>query len=292
MPPADNNLDPPDIAPADAFHRAADLVTHEPRRRGNLLDLGAPDDVLIAGDIHGRRESLQPLLRLLNARPSMTLILQEIIHGPLDPRTGHDRSAELLLRAVRAKLACPERVHFLLGNHDVAQITRSEITKRGRGVCQDFMSGITDSFGDEAPDVYMAAMAFLRALPLAARFDNGVLAAHSLPSPNRAHLGPPEILDRPSAPDDLQRGGAVYEWTWGRDQSPEQLDELAGRLGVSYFILGHRHLDDGYLDLADNAIAVDTSSPRGCVFRFNANHPVTSAHGHDHLFRIDQLAIS
>ena len=236
MPPLDDIADASDLAAADAFRRAADLVRNDPRRRGSLLDLAAPADVLIAGDIHGRRESLRPLLRLLEARPAMTLILQEIIHGPLDPETGHDLSGELLLQAVRAKLAHPQRVHFVLGNHDVAQITRSEITKKGRGVCRDFISGMTASFGPEAPEVYMAAMSFLRALPLAVRFANGVLAAHSLPSPNRAHLGPVEILDRPLAPDDLNRGGAAYEWTWGRDQSPEQLDELADRLAVRYFV--------------------------------------------------------
>jgi hypothetical protein len=272
--------------PAETFQQAAALVSNDPKRKGNLLQMGAPTQVVISGDIHGYQPNMTALLNRLDQQPDMVLILQEIIHGPVDPATGIDGSPRLLLQAAEAKLKHPERLFFLLGNHDIAQVTRKEITKNGRGVCADYMSALTAIYADQAPDVYMASMTFLRSLPLAARFDNGVFAAHSMPSPHRVAMGSSEILDRPSTIADMERGQPTYEWTWGRDQSEAQFAELAQERDVNYFVLGHRHIGDGVLALAPNAIAICTDRSNGKVFRFNATHPVTPECVQDHLFSV------
>ncbi len=272
--------------PAETFRQAADLVSNDPKRKGNLLQMGAPTQVVISGDIHGYQPNLTALLNRLDQQPDLVLILQEIIHGPVDLETGIDGSPRALLQAAEAKLRHPDRLYFLLGNHDIAQVTRKEITKNGRGVCADYMSALTAIYADHAPEVYMASMTFLRSLPLAARFDNGVFAAHSMPSPHRAALGGSEILDRPSTVADMERGQPTYEWTWGRDQSESQFAELARERDVNYFVLGHRHIGDGVLALAPNAIAICTDRSNGKVFRFNAARPVTPEHAQDHLFSV------
>jgi len=109
---------------ADMFLHAAARNAEDPRRRGNVIHLEPDDDVVVAGDIHGHRMGLAKALAYADvaANPRRRLILQEIIHGPLDERTGHDRSIELLQRAVRLQSEHPERVLFLLGNHDIAEI--------------------------------------------------------------------------------------------------------------------------------------------------------------------------
>jgi len=275
---------------ADMFRQAADLIENDPRRKGNCLYLGSPGRVVVAGDIHGNRGNLQRICRYAHpadAEPP-TLILQEVIHGPIDEQ-GCDRSVEAMLLGAQAKIDRPEKVFYLLGNHAIAQITRCEITKHGYGVCQAFLDGVRHLFGPEAADVYPAVMRFCRSLPMAARFDNGMLVSHSLPSPNRVHLGDPGILDRPYEDEDLRRGGPAYEWTWGRDQTPEQLDELAAALGVDFFLLGHRHVQDGSLNIPRRALAINSDGAGGVIFEFDSGESVTLADAPKHLRQIATL---
>ncbi|MBN1555925.1 MAG: metallophosphoesterase [Phycisphaerae bacterium] len=261
---------------ADIFRQAAELIENDPVRKGACLHLGSPGRVVVAGDIHGHRGNLQRILNYVRSEETEppTLILQELIHGPIDGR-GIDRSVEVMFLGAQAKVENPEKVHYLLGNHALAQITGSEITKHGHGVCKAFMDGIREVFGDEALDVYPAVMRFSRSLPLAARFDNGVFVSHSLPSPNRMSLADPGILDRAYEEDDYRRGGPAYEWTWGRDQTPEQLDMLAERLGVEFFLLGHRHVRDGSLEIPNRALAINSDGPGGMIFEFHTDETIT-----------------
>lgn len=275
---------------ADTFRQAADLWRDDPARRGNCLHLGSAGRVVVAGDIHGNEGNLRRILAYAFADPADVpiLILQEIIHGPIDS-DGIDRSVEVMRLAAEAKLRFPDRVFYILGNHAIAQITGSEITKAGGGVCRTFSESVRRLHGPEAADVYAAVLRLCRSLPLAVRFDNGLLVSHSLPSPDRASRGDPAVLDRLCEEDDLRRGGAAYEWTWGRDQTPEQLDELAARLGVEFFLLGHRHIQSGWLEIPRRALAINSDGPGGVIFEFRSDEPVTLAEASRHLRRIAEL---
>jgi hypothetical protein len=275
---------------ADIFRRAADLIENDPARKGNCLYLGSPGRVVVAGDIHGHGDNLRRICDYVHTETEdpPTLILQELIHGPIDAQ-GLDRSVEVMLQGAQAKIDHPEKVFYLMGNHAVAQITRSEISKNGCGVCKAFDEGVRHVFGDEAADVYPAVMRLCRSLPIAARFDNGVFASHSLPSPNRMHLVDAGILSRPYEDEDLRRGGSVYEWTWGRDQTPEQLDELAATLGVEFFLLGHRHVADGSMRIPGRALAVNSDGPGGMIFEFHTDDTITLDEASHHLRQIALL---
>ena len=276
---------------ADIFRQAAELVTSDPHREGNMVHPGSPEQVVIAGDIHGNRENFTKILSYASSAGDSppTLILQEIIHGPQDIRTGVDRSVELLLRAARLKISSPVNVHFLLGNHDVAQFTGSEITKEGTGVCRGFVEGVNFIYGNDAPEVLDAVIEFCRSFPLAIRFDNRVMVSHSLPSPNRAELGGTEILNRPSQEADFLRGKPVYEWVWGRNQTPEQLEELSEKLDVDFFVLGHRHIEDGYLMIPERAVAIHSNTNHGVVCIFNGDEQLTLQNIRKHLGFISKL---
>jgi len=276
---------------ADIFTQAAELVTSDPNRDGNVVHLGSPEQVIIAGDIHGNRENLAKILAYASAggdSPPM-LILQEIIHGPPDVRIGVDRSVELLLRVARLKVGNPRNVHLLLGNHDVAQFTDSEITKEGTGACKGFVEGVNFIYGNDASEVLDAVMVFCRSLPLGVRFDNRVMASHSLPSPNRAQLAGTDILNRPSQDSDFIRGNPAYEWVWGRNQTPEQLDELAEKLDVDFFVLGHRHIDDGYMMIPQRAIAIHSNTDHGVVCVFRGDDELSASNIRKHLRFISKL---
>ena len=262
---------------ADIFHQAAQHNLTDTRRQGNVINLEAGCEVIVAGDIHGNRTAMSKILSYFSRPAAMPrrLILQEIIHGPADEQTHQDRSVELLLRAARAKLFSPKEIIFLLGNHDIAQVTGGEITKDSCNTCQAFAEGVKFAFGDvEGEEILQAINDFLMSMPLAVRCPNGVFISHSLPSPKQMAKAGTEILTRPFTCEDLLRGGPVYEWTWGRGQSDKQLDALATELGVNFFILGHRPTPVGCEAIARRAVTVACDHEHGCIVRFVSDQPL------------------
>jgi hypothetical protein len=263
---------------ADILRRAAELNLRDPRRKGNLLEAQGPCHALVAGDIHGNRAALGKIIAhaAVEKDPNRLLLLQEVIHGPLDPRTHQDRSVELLVRVARLKEACPDRVLFVLGNHDLAQATGSEINKDGAGVCKAFSAGVEFAYPESGGEVLHAVKEFLLSMPLAVRLPNRVLVSHSLPSPDRMQDAGPDILTRSVRPEDLRRGGAVYEWTWGRGHTPEQIDALASQLDVDFFVLGHRHTRAGWEMISRRAVTLASDHEHGCVLDLPAGAPLTA----------------
>ena len=261
---------------ADIFRQAAELNRCDARREGNVVRLAGGCDVLVAGDIHGHRDALARIIgyAALDAAAHRRLVLQEILHGPPQQPSGQDRSVELLLRAARLKLAQPQQVLFVLGNHDVAQLAGSEISKAGRGACKAFQAGVAYAFGQSSDEVMAAIREFLASLPLAVRCPAGTFITHSLPSPARMIQVGTDVLRRPYRNDDLRRGGAVYDWTWGRGHTDEQLDALAELLGVQFFVLGHRHLEAGFQITARRAVTITSDHDRGCIAQFSCDQPL------------------
>jgi len=260
---------------ANTFHQAAELVASSPIRRGNCLHFAESDEIVYAGDIHGHRQNLARVIARsdLPGHPSRRLVLQELLHGgPIDEKGG-DRSVEVLLRAARLKINHPDRVFFLIANHDLAQLTGNEITKNGVGMCKAFDAGVDHAFGDSAGEVRAAVHELLRSLPLAARCPNGMFLAHSLPSPDRMELVDWDILNRPYRDEDLRRGGSLYEWTWGRRHTAEQLADLAGRLDAEQFLMGHQPVE-AYEIQHDRAVILASDSAHGVVMIFSAGEPV------------------
>jgi 3',5'-cyclic AMP phosphodiesterase CpdA len=257
---------------AETLRHAAALNRSDPRREGNVVCL--PDDctVTVAGDLHGNRQALAKILSStpLTGDSPDSLILQEIIHGPIDPGTRTDRSIEVLLRAARARVSHPEQVAFLMGNHDVAELTGNEISRGGQPSCKTFREGLAFAFPEAQEEIREALEAFLLSLPLAARCPNGVFMSHSLPSAELAGealercLG---ALERPYQSDDLHRGGGVYEWTWGRRHDPKMIEDLARRLEVSFFVIGHLHVPRGFDWVSPKAMTLASDHERGCVLR-------------------------
>lgn len=264
---------------ADVFAHAAERVAGDACRTGNVIAWERDEQVLYTGDIHGNRDNLSKILKFANLsqNPRRRLVLQELIHGePADP-TGGDRSFELLMRVARLKNSHPGQIFFLMGNHDVAQVTGNEIMKDGRCLCKSFEIGLEQAFGPAVAEVRDSLYAFLRALPLAARCANGMLMSHSLPSPHALPGFDWSILDRPYADADLRRGGAVYEWTWGRGHKPEHFTQVTERLGARQLLLAHQHSRGGFDLVQENALVITSDDSHGTILLFDAGQEYPDA---------------
>ena len=261
---------------AKTFVAAAELVAEDDNRRGNCLLFKQGEKIVYVGDIHGNRRNLAKVIAYaaLGSHPHRRLILQELIHGGEADQAGNDRSVEVLLRAARLKISYPRQVFFLLANHDISQITGHEIIKDGRGECESFDAGLDNSFGPDVADVRSAVHRLFRSQPLAARCENGLFMTHSLPSPNRMDLIDWDILTRPYVDEDFHRGGTLYEWTWGRGHSAEQLAEIAGRLDAKQFLLGHQPCQTGYQIQHGVSIILDSHHSHGVIMEFDAGLPL------------------
>ena len=193
----------------------------------------------------------------------------------MDARTGHDLSIEVLHEAAELKIAHPREVVFLMGNHDVAELTGNEISRAGQPSCKVFAAGVSSLFNGEADEVMDAMKEFLQSLPLAVMCPNHVLLSRSLPSPGRVTDECFDVLERPYRPEDLRRGGGAYEWTWGRRHTEEMVAELGRRMDVDYFIIGHVPSPDGFEQVGSQVLILACDHDRGCILPFSTSRPLT-----------------
>ena len=259
------------------FRHAADLNREDDRREGNVLVIGAPCRIVFSGDIHDHRPALDKIISHagLSRDPQCHIVLQEILHGPPGDLDQHDASVELLLRAAGLKIENPRQVLFVMGNHDIAQATGAEISKYGYGVCKAFATGLRITFGDDADEVMAALQEFFLSLPLAIRCPNGVFISHSLPSPGQFDDACLEVLTRPITMADMQRGGPVHKWVWGRRHIASQLETLAFELGVKFFLMAHQHTSAGYDILSRHGAVVLSDHAGGYIVEFRDYQIVT-----------------
>src|SRR5437868_12938418 len=138
----------------------------------------------MTGDLHDHRRNYEKVVRhaALDENPQRHLVLHELIHGDRFDATGAEGSWHMLFQAAELKCDFPEQVHFLLANHDLAQIHGEGIMKAGLSVCEAFTKGVKKTFEGRHNVVTMAISEFLLSLPLAVRTESGIFCCHSLPT--------------------------------------------------------------------------------------------------------------
>jgi len=257
----------------DVLGQAATLNRLDPLREGHLLKLPDYGQVIMTGDLHGCLENFRKLRRFadLDRNFHRHVLIHELIHtnGVLDLDGNHvqceDASCMLLAQAAQWKMEFPEQVHFLLGNHDLAQMTSREVTKGGAASIANFNKWITDAFGEtQGLAIIDAVRTFLFTLPLAAKSPNRLWMSHSLPGPYAMDNYDFSIFDREWTYQDMIPRGSVYETVWGRNHTPEQLPELADILKVDFFIVGHQRQEQGFDAPADRLLILASDHGQGC----------------------------
>jgi len=244
------------------FRKATEANRNTPGREGNVIVVtpALADEVMITGDLHGHRRNFNLIKKIadLAANPRRHLVLQEVCHGgPTYPQNGGCMSHIMLEDVARLKVEFPERVHFILGNHELAELADFPIQKNRQMLNLLFRLGMQHMYGAATEEVREAIFPFLRACPLAVRLPGGVMVVHSTPERVADQGFERDIFDRPLEDDDFLQRGTLFQLVWGRDYSPENARTFAELAGAKVLICGHEPCPAGFSAPNDTQIIID-----------------------------------
>ncbi len=250
----------------EIFGTAAEENQLSHLREQQVVHLPNEGEVWMTGDLHDHRRNFEKLLRLVDlpGNPQRHLILHELIHGDHYDQSGAEDSWHTLIRAAELKCDYPDQVHFLLANHDLAQIHGEGIMKNGLSVCEAFTAGLKRDFGSTYQRVNVVITEFLLSLPLAIRAPNGLFFCHSLPTDSQMEKFDFTIFDRPlTGPDYKRKVGPVYQLIWGRGVTPIGVDQFLQKVNATLVITGHQPQDTGYTTNGDHHLIIASDHNQG-----------------------------
>jgi hypothetical protein len=261
--------------------RAAQVFRGAPGRRGRVVVPQGADEVLVAGDLHGHVGNFRKLLVTtdLAHRPRRHLVLQEVIHSRAEA-PGGDPSHQLV--DLLAALVCqyPGRVHFLIGNHELAQATDRPIFKGDTTHNDLFWEGVWSAYGERAAEIYAAYLELFAAATLAVRTPNRVFISHSLPPPKWLTDFDPAALEQdPTNAAALETGGSVYALLWGRDTSADHVAAFLAKVGADLLITGHIPCEKGFDVPNGRQVILDCMGEAACYCLLPTDRPLA----HDEL---------
>jgi hypothetical protein len=249
-----------------------------PGRKGRFISLPAGREILVAGDLHGNVENFRLLLKraALDANPQRHLVLQEVVHGRFFYPNGGDKSHQLLDLTAALKCQYPERVHFLLGNHELAQWQDHLIGKADLDLNALFKQGVVTAYKDRADEILAAYRELFAAADLAIRTANRVFLSHSLPSSKRLEKFDLADLERdePRA-EDVGFGGSIHSLVWGRDTRVETAAAFLNKVDADLLITGHIPCDKGFEVASDRQLILDSLGTPACYCLFPTDRPLT-----------------
>ena len=262
------------------LYRVAEAVRQTPGRRGRFVELRDADDVVVAGDLHGHLGNFQAVYKAadLANHPRRHLVLQEVVHGKFYYPAGGDKSHQLLDLFTALKLQFPERVHLLMGNHELAQWTGRPVMKNDADLNALFEDGVTAAYGPEKGEaVYAGYLRLFGVLPLALRTANRVFLSHSLPRARALERFDLRHLETDAfPPEDLTAGGSVYELLWGRDTKPDHSRAFLDKVNADWLVTGHIAFDAGYSFPSAHHLIVDCCSSPAAFAHLSTTAPLTA----------------
>jgi hypothetical protein len=249
------------------YRRASEANLTTADRVGNVVRLSGEtaDDVMITADLHGHRRNFNLIKRIaaLDEHPRRHLILQEVCHGgPTYPSNGGCMSHAMLEDVARLKTRYPERVHFLLSNHELAELTDYPILKSKKMLNLMFRLGMQEIYGPATDTVRGAYLNFIRTCPLAVRLENRVFISHSIPEEVDRHGFDRGIFERELDALDYQEHGDVFQLVWGRDYRPENADAFAKLVDADFMVNGHDPCPAGFQAPNDRQVILDCCSDK------------------------------
>ena len=273
------------------FARATDANRQTPGRRGGVVELTAKlcDEVLATGDVHGHRRNFNLIRRLaaLDEHPRRHLVLQEVCHGgPIYPQNGGCMSHTILEDVAWLKSRYPRQVHFILGNHELSELTDYPIQKNRLLLNLSFRLGLQQMYGPAAEDVRQAILRFLWSCPLAVRLPQGVFISHSLPDGVDVRGFDPSVLERDLAAADCSEQSDVFRMLWGQDYRPENAEAFCEKVGAKILITGHEPCLKGFMTPNDWQIILDCCGDQATCVLLPVGEELSLAEIVDHVKRL------
>ena len=262
----------------NCLRRAIDYVKSTPGRTGHYIQLQDCDEVFVAGDLHGHIPNFMAILKAadLANNPAHHLVLQELIHSEFFYPNGGDKSHQLVDLYAALKCQFPKQVHYLPGNHELAQMTGRQIAKAGGTQNAIFVEGVRHAYGTTAPDIIRAYSELFRVCPLALRTANEVYLCHTIvPARDLPTFDPMRLLDETYDEKDYQPGGISYGIVWGRDTEQTTVDTFLRKVEANFVVTGHIATSDGYQIPNTKQIILDCASTPAAYLRFRADESIS-----------------
>ncbi|MGZ3385119.1 MAG: metallophosphoesterase [Isosphaeraceae bacterium] len=261
------------------IRKATELMRSTPGRSGSVVAFDDADEVMVVGDLHGNLPAFSQALAIaaLDWYPRRHLVLQELVHEiNKNDDDRPDRSHQLVDLVSALKCQYPQRVHLILGNHELSELTGRIIGKDGHALNLRFRQGMELAYGARTQEVYEAYLVLFAALPLAVRTPNRVFVCHTLPDARYLEDLDLALLQADHWPEEaMKRGGTIYALTWGRDNTPETADRFAAMVDADWFITGHQPCDEGFRQANHRQIIIDGTNPHPAYCLFPAFGAVT-----------------
>ena len=232
---------------------------------------------MVVGDLHGNLPAFRQVLISadLANHPRRHLVLQELVHGNkhyLDDQG--DKSHQLVDIVCALKCQFPQRVHLILGNHELSELTGRIIGKDGKALNMKFRQGIITAYGPAADEIYESYKGLFAAMPLAVRAANRVFICHTIPDEDDLDRLDLSLLKADTwPPESLQRRGTIYAMTWGRDTDAAVADRFAAMVDADFFICGHQPCDEGFRQTNPRTIIIDGTNPYPAYCLFSTTAP-------------------
>lgn len=258
--------------------RAIAGIQSTPGRRGRFIELADAADVVVAGDLHGHVPNFQAVYKAadLGNHPRRHLVLQEVVHSKFRYPLGGDKSHQLLDLFCALKNQFPNRVHLLMGNHELAQWTGNPIMKADEDLNDLFSRGIREAYGNRASEIESAYQQLFAVLPLAIRLPNRVFLCHSIPAARHIERFDRAILETDNPPAEAwQPKGIIYALLWGRDCSPGNAEPFLKKVDAEWLVTGHIPCEAGFATPNERQIILDCCASPAAYAVLPADRPLT-----------------
>lgn len=261
------------------FGKASQANWQTPGREGStvILSTDLAQDLMVTGDLHGNRRNFNLIRRVaaLQQNPRRHLVLQEVCHGgPTYPENGGCMSHTLLEDVAKLTAQFPGRVHFILGNHELAELTDYPIQKNKQMLNLLFRLGLQQMYGPSTEKIREAYSQFLLSCPLGVRLPEGIFITHSVPNLDARPFDCTIFQRRPEPTEYFDRD-SIFELVWGRDYRPENVAAFATMVEARVLINGHEPCADGFCTPNQHQVILDCCAEKACYVILPVGHPLT-----------------
>lgn len=272
--------------------KAARLNLDDPYRHGAVIHLPPRGEALFTGDLHGAKDNMARIIELadLDTYLDRHLVLQEVVHNIQFGLIDRDISFRVLERVAQLKLEYPDRVHVILGNHELSELTGKKILKENHMLNKMFAEGIKSTYGEAAREIKIAYNAFFKSMPLAVRTENGIFFSHSTPALKHVRGFDPRVFRIEGEVTEKSMNQHIERLVWGRDFSQEAADAFAELVGAEILVVGHEACSKGFKVPNNRHVILDCKDGAACYVLVPLAVPITHSEVVRRIRRINPAA--